>query len=155
MIEIRLLDPLRGSDAEPLWYEGEASYVEAGRGRHTVVTPPPKDLVAWVAYVDGQPVGLHAVRRKPEEQNLYGMLAWVKPEFRGLKLFNFMRRQMDIDSIGLGYQRLISEVVDGPESPGMRAAIENMGGQKTGEVVVQTASGPVVYHQYSRPLKGF
>ena len=150
--EIRFVDPLAGSDAEPLWYEGQHSYVDAGFGRNARVSAPPPDLVAWVAYVEGVPAGMQVCRLKPGNQSLYGLLSWVGPAYRALKLFNLIRVKMDADAIQLGYRDIVSEVVDGPEAAGMCAAIEARGGQKTGEIVVSAVGGKVIYHQYRRSL---
>lgn len=150
MILVQCFDPLAGSPAEPLWHEGEASYVDDGRAMHSRVTPPPHDLLGWMATAYGAPAGLQACRIVGAEA--HGVLSWVRPAHRGAGVFRAIQRAVDADLAARGVTHIRSWVVDGPEALGMAAAIVARGGAKVGERLVQAAAGPVTYHEYRRPL---
>lgn len=151
-IEIRRLEPLIGSEAEALWHEGEASYVEAGRARHSQVTAPPPDLIGWCAVIDGEPAGLQACRLLPDAGEAHGLLSWVRPAWRRQGVFAAIQCAVDADLLAAGLTHIRSWVVEGPEAEAMAAAIIARGGAKVGEQLVTATEGEVLYHEYLRPL---
>jgi GNAT superfamily N-acetyltransferase len=153
-ITIECYTPLAGSPAEALWREGEASYVDAGRGRHAAVTAPPPDLVGWCAVLDGEMAGLQACRLKPEAGEAHGLLSWVRPAYRRRGVFAAIQAAVDRDLALQGLTAIRSWVVEGPDAAAMAAAIITRGGAKVAERSVTTASGGnVTYHEYLRPLR--
>lgn len=145
--------PLRGSAAEVLWREGEASYVEAGRGRHRAVTDAPLDAEGWCAWLDGEMAGIQVCRLKPEAREAHGILSWVRPAFRRRGVFGTIQQQVDADLLAEGLTHIRSWVVEGPEADAMGAAIIARGGAKVAELPISAVSGPVLYHEYLRPLR--
>jgi hypothetical protein len=154
MISITRVAPMAGTDAEPLWREGEASYVNAGLGRHVRVTYPPPDLVGWLARVDGEAAGLQACRLPVGLPEAHGMLSWVRPAHRGAGVFAAIQAAVDAELLAEGRTHIRSWVVAGPEEAGMAAAIIARGGARIGVETIETEDGRSVrYAVFLRPLR--
>jgi hypothetical protein len=148
LIQIARFAPMAGTPAEPLWIEGEASYVEAGRGLHARVTPPAPDLIGWVAMVGGAPAALQACRVTGGEAG--GLLSWCRPAYRRQGLFRAIQAQVDADLLDMGCAAIRSWVVPGPDAAAMGAAIAARGGALVGQ---RTMRDGLVYDEWLRPLR--
>lgn len=148
MIQIARFAPMAGTIAEPLWIEGEASYVETGRALHVHVTPPAPDLIGWVALVDGASAALQACRVTGSEAS--GLLSWCRPAYRRQGLFRAIQGQVDGDLLDMGCAAIRSWVVPGPDAVAMGAAIAARGGVLVGQ---RTMRDGLVYDEWLRPLR--
>lgn len=156
-IDILLFQPLYGSPGEPLWHEGEASYVLAGRADRDAVTRPPPDLIGFCASVAGAGlVGLQACRLAPAGEDAgvaHGLLSWVRPAYRRMGVFAAIQAAVDAHLLGLGFTAIRSTVVEGPDEDAMSAAIQARGGARTGVATLNLGAGRTVRHaHYLRPL---
>ena len=136
MIAIEHQHPLTDT-ALALWDEGHASHL--GPNSVPAVPPPAPNLHAGVAMVDGAPAAIWACRFDPALRRARGQLSYVRPAFRRKGVYRAMQAVYDRDIAAAGYLEIWSEVVEGPEAAGMKAAIEARGG-----VLAQTV--------YRRPL---
>jgi GNAT superfamily N-acetyltransferase len=152
MLTVIRCAPLRGSVAEPLWWEGEASYVGDGRAARDAVTAPAFDLLGWCALQDGAPVGLRAVRLHRGAALADSVLAWVRPAFRGQGVWRALAEASEAwlraERIGV----IRSTVVAGGSAAAMAAALASRGSRPTAEAVVTARVGPVVYAEWRQPL---
>lgn len=155
-MQVQRYEPLIGSPGEPLWLEGERSYVEAGRGFHQAVTRPPVDLVAWCAVADGgELVGIQACRigaRGEAATVAHGLLSWVRPAWRRRGVFGAIQAQVDADLLARGITAIRSWVVEGPDETAMIAAILARGGMPAGVLLHPIGGRQVRYSEFIRPL---
>lgn len=144
--------PMTGTPAEALWREGEASYVSTGRAARANVTYPHPDNIGWVGFVGGQPAGIQVCRIPPGASYAFGLLSWVRPEFRRHGVFRAVQTAVDTALLAMGINAIHSSVVDGPDAEAMAAAIVARGGNEVGRRVVNAMSGPVTYIDFIRPV---
>jgi len=149
-ITVTRFQPMRGTDAEALWLEGEASYVNRGKAGRTFVTPPHPENIGWVGYVDGAPAGIQVCRTFAGADHTWGLLSWTRREFRRLGVFRAIQIQVEIDLLASGISAIQSSVVEGEDAEATVAAIVARGGVSTGTRMVATATGPVVYEDFRR-----
>jgi GNAT superfamily N-acetyltransferase len=153
-ITITCYEPLIGSPAEALWREGEASYVEAGFGRHGEVTAPPADLIGWCVLVEGEPAALQVRRLLPDLAEAQSLLTWVRPVSRRRGIDALLRQHVDADLLARGFSQVRSWLV-AADRPGRFSYSETDArrrGAKVGEQVLHLVGRPVRYDEYLRSL---
>lgn len=157
-MQVHRYEPLIGSLGEPLWLEGERSYVEAGRGLHAEVTRPPVDLIGWCAVAEGgELMGLQACRlgaRGEASTVAHGLLSWVRPAYRRRGVFAAIQAQVEEDLLARGITAIRSWVVEGPDEAAMVAAILARGGMPAGVLHHPIGGRAVRYSEFIRPIPG-
>ena len=143
----------RHTPAEALWAEGMAHLVGGDLTPHGRVTLPPANTMAWVVFVDGLPAAVSLRYIHAAEAEAEGCLTFVRPQYRGLRLYALVQQRMDADLLAMGITHIRCVVVDDPLSTRIIAHILRRGGEALGEETLDGTAGPIKHLKFRRPLR--
>lgn len=157
MIEIRFFETPNGTDAETLWREGMQLHLDAGTvapGAGSQAGFIRHGAWAWVAYVDGQPGAVQVSMPHPEDGTCDGLLTYVRPAFRGLRLYSEIQPAMDAELLMRGFTHATFWMPDTPTADRLAAAVLARGGELVGEETVELRCGSTRIRHFRRQLRG-
>jgi GNAT superfamily N-acetyltransferase len=125
MITLQHFHPLDNTVAENLWTEGHTLHL--GPNSVDAVSRHNPQVHAWVAFVDRAPAGIWACRFAPGHKRVWNLLAYVRPEFRGLGVYRQLAAAAELALAAAGYTEIWSNIINGPEAAGMLAANASRG----------------------------
>lgn len=138
-------------DVIALWREGMEYHMEIGAYAGDRITNPNPSHCAWVSYVDGAPASIQVSSIVGEDA--VGVLTYVRPQFRGMRLHSHVQAAMNVDLPPLSVTHTISTVTpDTPLSYRLAASVLDGGAVIVGEDTVVLPRGETRRIKYRRPL---
>ena len=150
-ITVKLYRPAIHEDVIALWREGMQYHMDIGAFAGDRIIDPNFFYYAWVSYVDGVPAGIQLSNVVGEDA--IGVLTYVRPQFRGMRLHSHVQLAMNRDLPPLSVTHTISTVTpDTPLSHRLAASVLAGGAEIVGEDTVVLPRGELRRIKYRRPL---
>jgi hypothetical protein len=146
------------SDAEALWVEGNLEFLNNGtitsHSSRTVPSVFEPYIKCWVAYVDDQPAAAYFARVwLPPFTTLHGLMVYVRPAYRGQRLYAHIQAVMDPQLISEGITETFFNLPDTENAEKLVTAVTTRGGEQIGEEVVQMRKGATRMRTFRRLLQ--
>jgi len=124
-MKIEKYKPLFDTPAE-LLYNVVWSIILEKEPSITKMRPITQTMEAWVAFIDNKPVAIQ-VNEPSLNNQVYRVISWTKPSFRGQGIFKKLNAAIDLDLSARGFTHYISHII-APEKE-MLQAVLNRGGR--------------------------
>ena len=155
-IEVRCFEQPNGTIAETLWREGMQEHHDNGTVALAVTTTAPTAIppgaIAWVALVEGVPAAVQVSRFHLAATTAEGMLTYVRPSYRGQRLYSRIQSVMDADLLERGITHAVFAMPDTATADRLATAVLARGGEHVGEDDVALRTGLTRRRHFRRAL---
>lgn len=156
-IEVHCIKQPNGTIAETLWREGMQEHHDNGTIALAVTTTTPTAIppgaIAWVALVEGEPAAVQVSRLDTVAAAAEGMLTYVRPHYRGQRLYSRIQAVMDADLLARGITHAVFAMPDSTTAERLATAVLARGGEQVEEDEVALRSGLARRRHFRRALR--
>lgn len=156
-IEVRCFEQPNGSIAEMLWREGMQEHHDNGTIALAVTTTAPTAIppgaIAWVALVEGDPAAVQVSRLDLNAATAEGMLTYVRPRYRGQRLYSRIQEVMDTDLLARAITYAVFAMPDTVTADRLATAVRARGGEQMKEDEIVLRAGVARRRHFRRELR--